>query len=35
MNEEIKGQIAYVLIASIFMVAPILAVVIFNLVIGG
>ena len=35
MSDETKGQIAYILVASIFMVAPILAVIIFNLVIGG
>ena len=35
MNEETKGQIAYILVASIFMFAPVLAVIIFNLVIGG
>lgn len=35
MSEETKGQIAYILIASMFMIAPILAVIIFNLIIGG
>lgn len=35
MSDEMKGQIAYILIASSFMVAPILAVIIFSLVIGG
>ena len=34
MSEELKGQIAYILIASIFMVIPILVVIIFNLIIG-
>lgn len=34
MKEEIKGQIAYILVATIFMIIPILTVIIFNLIIG-
>ena len=35
MSDEMKGQIAYILVASIFMLAPILVTIIFNLVVGG